>query len=497
MSDKERDSTPTEYDEKDVRVGDEEVARARIADRAEERRLVHKLDRTIIPLTCLLYLFAYLDRSNLGNARLQGLPEDALHGDPTGETFDWVNSAFFFSYIIFQLPSNLCSKLIKPRLFMAASAVGWGTVSTLMSTAYNPAGLITARVFLGFFEACFGPAIPLYYSLFYTKHETGLRMALWFGFAAVAGAFGGLIAYGVQQASIPFSNWRLLFIVEGIPTVLLGILTLCLLPNRPESTSFLNEREREIAIERMNRGSVITACGGNSALTCCTSAHVLMGLKDWRVYVGGIIFFAMNCSLASITAFLPTFIKSWGYSNATAQLLTVPPYAVAATVLTLLSIASDRLQSRGTFMAGASALGGVGYALLLSVHDNNRVKYFAAFCICSGTYTTIGIIIAWYAHNLGSESKKATGIPMFMAIGQCGSVLGSHLFPSSQGPHYTKGFAVSCALEFLAVLCIATLSISYRLENRARNRKYGKPIPDASVDTSVLADKAPNFRYVP
>ncbi|KAL1679582.1 major facilitator superfamily domain-containing protein [Schizophyllum commune] len=479
MSDKERNSTPTEYDEKDVRVGDEEVAGSRIADRAEERRLVHKLDRTIIPLTCLLYLFAYLDRSNLGNARLQGLPEDALRGDPTGETFDWVNSAFFFSYIIFQLPSNLCSKLIKPRLFMAASAVGWGTVSTLMSTAYNPAGLITARVFLGFFEACFGPAIPLYYSLFYTKHETGLRMALWFGFAAVAGAFGGLIAYGVQQASIPFSNWRLLFIVEGIPTVLLGILTLCLLPNRPESTSFLNEREREIAIERMNR------------------AHVLMGLKDWRVYVGGIIFFAMNCSLASITAFLPTFIKSWGYSNATAQLLTVPPYAVAASVLTLLSIASDRLQSRGTFMAGASALGGVGYALLLSVHDNNRVKYFAAFCICSGTYTTIGIIIAWYAHNLGSESKKATGIPMFMAIGQCGSVLGSHLFPSTQGPHYTKGFAVSCALEFLAVLCIATLSISYRLENRARDRKYGKPIPDASVDTSVLADKAPNFRYVP
>uniref|UniRef100_D8QED4 Major facilitator superfamily (MFS) profile domain-containing protein n=1 Tax=Schizophyllum commune (strain H4-8 / FGSC 9210) TaxID=578458 RepID=D8QED4_SCHCM len=497
MSEKERNSTPTEYDKRDVRVGDEEVAGSRIADHAEERRLVHKLDRTIIPLTCLLYLFAYLDRSNLGNARLQGLPEDALRGDPTGEIFDWVNSAFFFSYIIFQLPSNLCSKLIKPRLFMAASAVGWGTVSTLMATAYNSAGLITARVFLGFFEACFGPAIPLYYSLFYTKHETGLRMALWFGFAAVAGAFGGLIAYGVQQASIPFSNWRLLFIVEGIPTVLLGFLTLCLLPNRPESTSFLNERERKIAIERMNRESTLLKqiCFGTDGMDI--PAHVLMGLKDWRVYAGGVIFFAMNCSLASITAFLPTFIKSWGYSNATAQLLTVPPYAVAATVLTLLSIASDRLQSRGTFMAGASALGGVGYALLLSVHDNNRVKYFAAFCICSGTYTTIGIIIAWYAHNLGSESKKATGIPMFMAIGQCGSVLGSHLFPSSQGPHYTKGFAVSCALEFLAVLCIATLSISYRLENRARDRKYGKPIPDASVDTSVLADKAQNFRYVP
>ncbi|KAL1746043.1 major facilitator superfamily domain-containing protein [Schizophyllum fasciatum] len=505
MSEVARNVSPAEYaEEKGARVSDVELPQPssapRKADPGEERRLVHKLDRTIIPLTCLLYLFAYLDRSNLGNARLQGLPEDALNGDPTGETFDWVNSAFFFSYIIFQLPSNLCSKLIRPRLFMAASAIGWGTVSTLMSTAFNPAGLITARVFLGFFEACFGPAIPLYYSLFYTKNETGLRMALWFGFAAVAGAFGGLIAYGVQQADIPFSNWRLLFIVEGIPTVLLGCLTLCLLPNRPESTSFLNERERAIAIERMNRGTkadMRAMSAGSVTHQLYLTAHVYLGLKDWRVYAGGAIFFAMNCSLASITAFLPTFIKSWGYSNAKAQLLTVPPYAVAAVVLTLLSVISDRLQSRGPFMAGASAVGGIGYALLLSVRENNRVKYFAAFCICSGTYTTIGIIIAWYAHNLGSETKKATGIPLFMAIGQCGSVLGSHLFPSSQGPHYVKGFAVSCALEFFAVLCIIVLTISYRIENRARNQRYGVPIPDASVDTSVLADKAPNFRYVP
>ncbi|TRM62229.1 major facilitator superfamily domain-containing protein [Schizophyllum amplum] len=468
-----------------------EISQLTKASPHEERRLVRKLDRTIIPLTCLLYLLAYLDRSNLGNARLQGLPEDALRGDPTGELFDWVNSAFFFSYIIFQLPSNLCSKLIRPRLFMAASAIGWGTVSTLMATAYNPAGLITARVFLGFFEACFGPAIPLYFTLFYTKTEMGLRMAFWFGFAAVAGAFGGLIAYGVQRAVIPFSTWRLLFIVEGIPTVLLGVVTFFLLPDRPESTSFLNERERAIAIERINRG---TRADEGAVIN---KSHVYMALQDWRNYAGGVIFFCMNCSLASISAFLPTFIKSWGYSSATTQLLTVPPYAVAATVLTLLAAISDRLQSRGPIMAGASAVGGIGYALLLSVKENNHVKYFAAFCICAGTYTTIGTIIAWYAHNLGSETKKATGIPMFMAIGQCGSVLGSHLFPASQGPDYVKGFAVSCALQFLAVLCIAVLSISYRLENRARDRIHGKPIPDAPVDTSVLADKAPDFRYVP
>lgn len=122
-------------------------------------------------------------------------------------------------------------------------------------------------------------------------------------------------------------------------------------------------------------------------------------------------------------------------------------------------------------MAISSAIGGIGYLyvicgadssfgtdtmthrLILVVVDNNHVRYFATFCIVAGTYTTIGIIIAWCkykfnlvninthpdqsdAHNLGSETKKATGIPMFMAIGQCGSVLGSHLYPTAEGPRY-------------------------------------------------------------
>ena len=116
--------------------------------------------------------------------------------------------------------------------------------------------------------------------------------------------------------------------------------------------------------------------------------------------------------------------------------------------------------------------------LLLTVPNNNHVRYFATFCITSGTYTVIGIMIAWckvsphyypllltrplVAHNLGSETKKATGIPMYMAIGQCGSVLGSHLFPSTEGPRYIKGFAVSCALEFLAAICGVILSVSRR-----------------------------------
>ncbi|THH00963.1 hypothetical protein EW026_g1643 [Hermanssonia centrifuga] len=417
---------------------------------------------------------------------------DTLGGDPTGTLFDWVNSAFFFSYILCQIPATVASKLFPPRIWLGCAAIGWGLSSTLMSTGFNFAGLLVARISLGVFEAGFGPGIPLYMSLWYTKTEMGLRMAYWFGFAAVAGAFGGLIAFGVQNAHIAMSNWRLLFIVEGIPTVILGVLTLWLLPDRPEETAFLNDQERKLQIERMNRG--LKADVGRTV----NKKHITAAFKDWRLYGAGVLYFGANCALASISAFLPTIIKTFGFTNARAQLLTVPPYAVCAVVLCLTSYCSDRLQSRGVCVALSAALGGLGYLLLLTVHDNNHVRYFATFCITSGTYTVIGVVIAWFSHNLGSETKRATGIPLYMAIGQCGSVLGSHLFPATEGPRYIKGFAVSCALEFLGTIVALILTLSYRIDNRQRDRKYGKVVDsEATVETRELADKAPMFRYVP
>jgi len=224
--------------------------------------------------------------------------------------------------------------------------------------------------------------------------------------------------------------------------------------------------------------------------------HIADAFKDWRIYLGGVIYFGANAALASISAFLPTIIKTFGYTNALAQLLTVPPYAVTAVIITLSSWLSDRLLTRGLFVVISGAVGGVGYLMLLTVAHNEHVRYFATFCIVGGTYTTIGLVIAWYAHNLGSETKRATGTPLYMAIGQCGSILGAHLFPASEGPRYIKGFSVLVALLFLGSVCASVLTTHYRYENARRNRVYGKPVPNTRVDTSELADRAPGFRYI-
>ncbi|KAI0071576.1 MFS general substrate transporter [Panus rudis PR-1116 ss-1] len=457
----------------------------------EEKKLVRKLDMRIMPILCILYLFAYLDRTNLGNARLQGFPEDTLGGDPTGVLYDWVNSAFFFSYILCQIPATIASKLVPLPLWMGLSAVLWGLSSTLMATGFNFPGMIVARIFLGAFESCFSPGIPLYLSLFYTKHELGTRMAAYFSFASLAGAFGGLIAFGVQHIQSSISNWRLLFIIEGVPTVVLGFWVIFLLPDRPETTRFLSEQERVIQKDRMCRG--VRADVGR----VLTKKHIGWAFRDWRLYVAGVIYFGANCAISSIAAFLPTIITTFGVSNASAQLLTVPPYAVNAVLMTATCYLSDRLQSRGLFMTISGVVAGVGYIIMLVVPDNNHARYFAIFCVTCGAYTTIGIIIAWFAHNLGSETKKAAGMPLYMAIGQCGAVLGSHLFPLTEGPQYIRGFGVSCALVFLSAVGSAILSISYRIENTRRDRLFGVADRNINIDTTQLADKAPMFRYIP
>ncbi|KAG6379959.1 MFS general substrate transporter [Boletus reticuloceps] len=472
-----------------------------LATPEEERRLVRKIDLRILPITCLLYLFAFLDRSNLGNARLQGLPQETLHGDPTGVLYNWINSVFYFSYILCQVPATVLSKLYPPSYWIAAAAIGWGICSTLSASAFNFGGLICTRLGLGVFEAGFGPAIPLYFSFFYTRSELGLRMGYWFGFAAVAGAFGGLIAFGVQQINfgLPLktaggsggeSDWRILFLIEGIPAILLGIITIFVLPNRPESTKFFTPREREIALERGSRGTKADIGA------VVNKAHVFAALRDWRVYAGGVIYFGLNCALASISAFLPTIIKTFGYTNALAQILTVPPYAVAAIVLCSAAYFTDRFQTRGLVISSSCFLSAIGYLIVLVVPNNQHARYFAVFCITSGTYTAIGIVIAWFAHNLGSESKRAAGIPMFMAIGQCGSVLGTRLYPTTDGPRYITGFATTCALDALGGVIAVVLYLSYKWDNAKRERLHGRPDPDAPVDMSELADKVRRHQHV-
>ncbi|EJU00031.1 MFS general substrate transporter [Dacryopinax primogenitus] len=457
-------------------------------DVEKEKSLVKKFDRLIMPLLMVVYLLGYLDRANVGNSRLMGLPDDILGGDPTGQLFAWLNSSFFFAYIVFQFPGTILGKKFAQNFWLGVAATGWGFCSALQALSYNFANAFICRFGVGFFESMFSPNISLYFTFFYTRQEIGSRLGTWFACASLAGAFGGLVAFGVQNIHSRIEDWRLLFIIEGFPAVVVGLLCMKVLPDRPDTMTWLSPEEKRLAVRRMNRG------GKKERAHTLNMRHVWRAARDIKIYMYGIIYFGANAQAASLNGFLPTIVSDMGYDGANAQIFTVPPYAVAAAVLIITAFVSDRYQTRGIPMFISSMLGGTGY-LLLIVDVSVHVKYFATFLVTTATYTTIGMAISWFPYNMGSESKRAAGIPIFQGIGQCGSILGSNIYPLSDAPRYLKGFGISCGFAYLAAVLSLFLTMYFRYENMRRDRLYGVVDRNAAVDTSELADDAHAFRY--
>ncbi|EJU04331.1 MFS general substrate transporter [Dacryopinax primogenitus] len=436
----------------------------------------------------LVYFLGYLDRANLGNARIMGLPDDILDGDPTGVKFALINTAFYFAYITFQLPATIMGKKFSQNFWLGVAATGWGFCCAMQALTYNFANMFIARFLVGLFESMFSPNISLYFTYFFTRQEIGARLGTWFSCASLAGAFGGLIAFGVQQINSRVENWRLLFIIEGFPAVIVGLLCIKILPDRPDTATWLNEDERQLAVMRMSRG------GLKEKPRTINARHIWLAVRDWKIYVYGVVYFGAASAASALAAFLPTIVQDFGYVGAQAQLFSVPPYAVGAVVLIITMPFSDRLESRGIPLTLAGLLGGTGF-LLLIVSENVHVRYVSTFMICTSTFTSIGLAISWFPYNIGSESKRAAGIPLFQAIGQCGSVLGANLFPNAEAPRYFLGFGVSCGLLYLTGFCALCLTAYYRYENARRDRQYGQADRNAAVDTSELADNARDFRY--
>lgn len=223
--------------------------------------------------------------------------------------------------------------------------------------------------------------------------------------------FGGLIAFGISNIKSSLATWRILFLIEGCPPIILAICVFFFLPSRPDRSNYITEEERIIVHRRLNADSL------GEGDTGIDWNGVKRALTDWKAYVVSIMYSAMNLTLGSVTGFLPTIIKGCvyrcalhlaqalivaytfcgiyrlGHTDAAAQLFTVPPYAVAFVTMYLISYFSDRMKLRGPFVAGVFTISIVGWLILLLELTNERVRYFACICIVIGGYNNIPLYV--------------------------------------------------------------------------------------------------------
>ncbi|PSR82838.1 major facilitator superfamily domain-containing protein [Coniella lustricola] len=455
-----------------------------------EGALLRKIDIRLLPAVGILYLLSFLDRSNVGNAKIEGLATDV---GMTGNQYLTGLTLYFIGYVLFEIPCNIILKKTSPRLWLPTLTIVWGIVATLMGIVHNLSGFFAARFFLGVAESGLFPGVVYYFSMWYKRRERQFRISLFFSAAALAGSFGGILAYGISfMRGIVWTNgWRWIFIIEGLATIVIAAASYFFIYNYPDTASFLNDKERSFIQARLAADS---DCTHDERFTW---GNVLKAFKDPKCWLYGLAFHTMSLPLYTLSLFMPSIIQSLGYTAANAQLLTIPPYAFAfATTLSIAAL-SERFNQRALFLAGSSAFGTIGYIILLSNTDPTArpgVSYAGTFFAAGGIYPATALALSWPAINVSGQTKRAVANAMQISIGNLGAVLGTQLYRANDGPRYLLGHGFALGYLVANIVVAGVLYAVLKREN-AKREALVEEVKEVGLMKDWEGDEDPRWRF--
>ncbi|KAH8736147.1 major facilitator superfamily domain-containing protein [Ilyonectria robusta] len=455
-----------------------------------DRKLLWRVDLYLIPWLSLLYLLSFLDRTNIGNARLAGMEIDL---GMSGTDYNMSLTIFFVSYAVFEPLTNTLLKRFTPRLFFTAIIVVWGLTMTLMGLVTNFKGLLVARWFLGVAEAGLFPGVSYYLSCWYKGSEIGIRTAIFFSAAAMAGSFGGLLAAAIAKMDGLGGKpgWAWIFILEGIATIIVGMFCWWMVFDWPETARFLNDDDR-IRVQRR----IIADKQGRTAEDF-DKRHIYEALKDWKTYLYMAIYMGCLVPLYAFSLFLPTILRGMGYHGTHAQLLSVPPYAVAAVCTISIGAFADKTRWRGYCNMGAVLIGIAGFVMMLAT-SNPKVQYVGTFFGAVGIYPTIPNTLSWVVNNTEGSLKRAVVLGVVVGWGNLNGIVSSNIYLVRESPRFWTGHGV--VLGFQAIFLLGgsiLMHIALRFQNkyRSQGRMDAKWQEMSEEQQWVAGDKRPDFKY--
>ncbi|KAL2843345.1 major facilitator superfamily domain-containing protein [Aspergillus pseudoustus] len=457
----------------------------------DEAKVLRKMDLHLIPILSLLYLLCFLDRGNIGNAKIEGLLDD-LH--MTGAQYNMCLTVFFITYSTFELPSNLVLKRLRPSIWLPTIMIGVGVVMTLMGIVRNYHGLLIARIFLGVAEAGLYPGVAFYITMWYCRHEAQLRQAMFFSAASVAGAFSGLLAFGIAKMDgvAGLEGWRWIFILEGILTVCVSIAAFFVISDYPATASFLTEEERAWVIARLRA----QYAGNVEVSERFQWRYLWQALSDFQIYLSLIVWYGIVCPLYGVSFFLPSIIKDLGYSSSNAQLLTVPIYVTAAAVAVVSAWLSDRAKQRSPFLLFHLSCIVIGFTIVIASAGKGvpGVVYAGIFLAVSGIYPALPGIVTWLSNNLAGEYKRATGMALQIGIGNFAGAMASNFYRTQDAPSYYLGHSLELGLAVAGLVATICLRFVYQRINKSRSAKGTEGL--VAEEIARMGDKSPAFRYI-
>lgn len=352
--------------------------------RVTAKEVYRKVNRRILPMLLICYTFAYLDRVNIGFAKLH-MQEDMPM--LTDAVFGVASGIFFLAYATLEIPSNLLMNRIGARRTITRIMVLWGLASSLTMFVTEPWQLYTLRIILGIFEAGFAPGIILYLTYWYPAK----RMAAVMGVYMLAGPIGSILGSGGSALVIAgldgvggLSGWQWMFPIQGLPAVALGIIFWKLMSDTPDEAKWLNKEE--LAVIHRDRAETESNH---------TASRFVDALKNVQVHVMALAYFGIMCGIYATTFWMPTILKENGIENNTVNgLLTALPYFVTIPVMVLLTRSSDRSQDRFWHALVPTLLAAVALVAAAVLSANFWISYLA---LCVAVFSVWGAYTVFWA----------------------------------------------------------------------------------------------------
>jgi D-galactonate transporter len=380
---------------------------------AAGNRVLTKVAVRVMPFLALLYFVNYLDRVNIGFAGPNGMNKEL---GLTATAFGFASGIFFLGYLILEVPSNLALHRFGARRWLARIMITWGIVATAMAFVPNPVTMVILRFLLGVAEAGFFPGIILYLTYWFPKRQRAKAVALFMAAIPVSTAIGStvsslLIVHG--HGVFGLSGWRFMFLVEGIPAILLAFATWFYLTDRPEQARWLNEDERKWLTAELDAERRATETEFHWPLRKALTHPRILGLA--------FVYFAIAYGLYALGFFLPTIIAGFGQEFGTklsvvqSGLVTAIPYVIAAVVMVVWARHGDRTGERKWHVALPMLLGGI--AIPIALYLGNPYAAMVAVTICA-----VGVCCAlptfWaLPSNFLAGSAAAGGIALINSLG--------------------------------------------------------------------------------
>ncbi|UKA54548.1 MFS transporter [Arthrobacter sp. FW305-BF8] len=446
------------------------------------RRTLRKVRGRLMPLIVLLYFVAYLDRNNVGFAKLTMSEDIGL----SAAAYGLGAGMFFIGYALLEIPSNAGMYRFGARKWIARILISWGIFATAMALVNGETTFYIIRFLLGAAEAGFFPAILFYLTLWFPAAQRVLVLGIFILAQPVSNALGAPVSGLLLQMEgiAGLHGWQWLYIIEGIPAILLGLLTPVLMTDKPSHAQWLAADEREWLTRTMDEELAHKQKG--------QPHHFLAGLKDSRTIAYSALYFGLVCGIYGLGLWMPTIVAALGKFNTTeVGFIVAIPYTIAAVFVYYWGRRSDRTGNRVLHASISMVMAAVGLVAAGSLVQVNAILALIALTLAAmGIYSAIAPFLAMPSTALVGAAAAA-GLAMVNSLGN----LGGFVAPYIVGVLNDATGDNRSGLLFLAA-CLAVTAVATFLYARKRPEGHVKPGTHAAVgEEAVAADEFDDTKY--